>query len=175
MRQKGFTLLELLVVMAVGGLLLTGVVTSIFQVFTFTGRSNSQGIALTDLHLAALHIKKDLQMAQYPGMDVGNSVVLSPQNPDNVTLTWFDYTTEFQSPEEQRDHFSTYSLSDNGTLERFYDSDNASIVGRHITYLRFTRQDEKVVNVVITAVGPGIQQREKTIEFSVHMRFEELP
>jgi hypothetical protein len=100
---------------------------------------------------------------------------LSPQNPNSVTLIWFDYTTEFQPLEEQRNHFSTYTLSDNGALERFYDSDNASIVGRHITYLRFTRQDEKVVNVVITAVGPGIYQWSRTIEFSVHMRFEELP
>lgn len=175
MRQKGFTLVEVLVVLAVGGILTMGIMTSIFQVTTFTSRSNSQGRALTNLHLAALHIKKDLQMAQYPGMDVGNSVVLSPQNPNSVTLTWFDYTTEFQPPEEQRDHFSTYTLSDNGMLERFYDSDNASIVGRHITYLRFTRQDEKVVNVVITAVGPGIHQWRKTIEFSVHMRFEGSP
>ena len=162
MRQKGFTLVEVLVVLAVGGVLLTGLVTSIFQVTTFTDRSNSQGIALADLHLATLQIKKDLQMAQ-------NVDLLSP--PSLVELGWTDYT--HLEGTENPTHSSAYTLS--GTkLLRTYDSGNTSIVGRNITSVVFT-QDGRLVNVVITATGPGIQQRSKTIEFSVHMRAEEFP
>lgn len=174
MRQKGFTLIEVLVMMAIGGVLLTGLVTSIFQVSIFTSRSNSQGIALTDLHQAAFHITKDLQMTQNTGIVKGDSVILSPQN--SLTLEWIDCTSEFQPEEERRNHSSTYSLSDNCVLERTYDNaPTPSIIARHITYLRFAQQDEKVVNVVITATGPEPQQRSKTIEFSVHMRYEGLP
>lgn len=161
MRQKGFTLVEVLVALAVGGVLLTGLITSIFQVTTFTDRSNSQGIALADLHLAALQIKKDLQMAQ-------NVDLLSP--PSLVELGWIDYT-HLEST-DNRTHSSVYTLS--GTeLRRTYDY-TESIVGRNITSIVFTK-DGRLVNVVITAVGPGIQQRSKTIEFIVHMRAEVSP
>ena len=174
MRQKGFTLIEVLVMMAVSGVLLTGLVTTIFQVSTFIDRSNSQGIALTDVHRAAFHIKKDLQMAQNTGIVEGDSVVLSPQS--SVTLEWIDCTSEFQPEEERRNHASTYNLTDSGELKRTYDNaPTPSIIARHITYLRFAQQDEKVVNVVITATGPEPHQRSKTIEFIVHTRSEELP
>lgn len=172
MRQKGFTLIEVLVVMAVSGVLLTGVVASIFQVATGTSRSNSQGIVLTDVNRAAWHITKDLQMANSTGLTVEEPVVLSPEN--SVTLRWTDFTSEFEPEGAEKNHSSTYSLSDNGELGRTYDG-TVSIVGRHITYLRFTQQDEGVVNVVITATGPTTQQRSKTLEFSVHMRSGGMP
>jgi len=167
MRQKGFTLIEVLVVMAGGGVLMVGVVASIFQVATGTSRSNSQGIVLTDVNRAAWHITKDLQMANSTGMTVEEPVVLSPEN--SVTLRWTDYTSAFEEEGAEKNHSSTYSLTDSGELWRTYD-DTPSVVGRHITYLRFTREEEMVVNVVITATGPGVSQRNETLEFSVHMR-----
>ena len=167
MRQKGFTLIEVLVVMAVGGVLMAGVVASIFQVFTFTSRSNSQGIVLTDVHRAAWHITKDLQMANSTGIAVEDSVVLSPAS--SVTLRWIDFTSAFEPEGAEKNHSSTYSLTDNGELVRTYDG-TVRIAGRHITSLRFTQQEPWVVSVVITATGPTTQQRSKTLEFSVHMR-----
>jgi len=169
MRQKGFTLIELLVALAVGGLIIVAALGVIYQVIWGTDRSNSQGISLTNAHLAALPIKKDLQMAHNTGIQLDESVVLSTEN--TVTLEWYDLTGEFQGEEAQRDHDCIYSLSDSGELERKYD-DIPSIVARHITYLRFTQQDDNFVNIVITATGPGAQQRIETIEFSVHMRSE---
>ena len=167
MRQKGFTLIEILVVMAVGGMVMMGVVASICQVATGTSRSNSQGIVLTDVNRAAWHITKDLQMAHSTGMTVDESVVLSPGT--TVRLSWTDYTTYFEDPDAEKNHSSTYSLTDSGELVRTYDG-TLSIVGRHITSLRFTQQEEWVVNVFITSTGPTTQQRSKTLEFSVHMR-----
>lgn len=170
MRQKGFTLIEVLVVMAVGGMLMVGVVASIFQVATGTSRSNSQGIVLTDVNRAAWHITKDLQMTQSTDMgftEVPVVVVLSPES--SVTLRWTDFTSAFEPEGAEKNHSSTYSLTDNGELVQTYDG-TVSIVGRHITYLRFTQQEPWVVNVVITSTGPTTQQRSKTLEFSVHMR-----
>lgn len=176
MRQKGFTLLEIMVVMAVGSILMTGIVLSIFQVVSATSRSNSHGVALTDVSQAVLYLKKDFQMAQSTDMGFMEDpvvVVLSSEN--SVTLEWTDFTTP-ESEEEQMNHHVTYSLSDNGVLERAYDGILPTmIIGRHITYLRFTQLDERVVNIVITATGTQRQQYSKTIEFSVYMRSAGLP
>ena len=161
MRQKGFTLIEVLVVLAVGSVILVGIVLSIHQVVWGTGRTNSQVVALTNVNYAALFIRKDIQMSQNTDLTDGVS--------SSVRLSWTDYTG-FE-PEDERNHICTYALSDNGTeLLRTYDG-TVSIVGRYITSLGFT-QNGRVVNVVITATGTGFLQRSKTLEFSVYMRTE---
>lgn len=169
MRQKGFTLIELLVALAVGSLIIVAAVGAIHQVVWGTSRSNSQGISLTNAHLAALPIKKDLQMANNTGIQIDSSVVLSSEN--TVTLEWYDLTSEFQGEEAQRDHVCVYSLSDSGELGRLYD-DTPSIIARHITYLCFTQQDDNFINVVITTTEGDITPHSETLEFSVHMRSE---
>ncbi|GAI97369.1 unnamed protein product, partial [marine sediment metagenome] len=75
MRQKGFTLIELLVALAIGGVITWGIVVSIHQVAWGTGRTNSQVVALTDVHQAALAIKKDLQMAQSADLPLDGTTV----------------------------------------------------------------------------------------------------
>ena len=165
MRQKGFTLIELLVAMAVGGILLAGIVLSIFQVSWGTIRTRDQVVALTDVNNAALWLKKDIQMAQ------GTTLTEVPAS--SVTLDWTDFTT-FELGENKY-HTSTYELSDSSELRRIYDyekpSETTSVVGRHITSIGFTL-DGGVINVVITATGPGTLQRTETLKFSVLMRTE---
>ncbi|MBI4185981.1 MAG: prepilin-type N-terminal cleavage/methylation domain-containing protein [Chloroflexi bacterium] len=164
MNQKGFTLIELLLAMAVGAMIMTGIVLAIFQVSWGTDRSNSQVVALADVAQAAHRIKKDLIMAQSTDLIDGNPV---PQS--SISLTWIDYTLFTSSSATA--HASSYLLS--GTLlQRTYDG-TVSIVGRNITSLGFT-QNGRVINVAITATGPKIQQRQETLQFSVHMRPEEV-
>ncbi|MFC2048542.1 type II secretion system protein J [Chloroflexota bacterium] len=165
MRQKGFTLVEILVVTAVGSVILMGVLLSISQVLVGTDRSKSQVIALTDIAHAARSIKKDLIMTQTTDLTDGNPI---PQS--SATLAWVDYTS-FGSENTTSSHSSSYSLS--GTqLQRTYDGVE-SIVGRNITSVGFT-QNGKVIDVVITATGPGAARREETLKFSVYIRAEEV-
>ncbi len=162
MRQKGFTLIELLVALAVGGILIWGIVVTIHNVTWGTNRTNSQVVALTDVHQAALQLKKDIQMAQSADLPGGS----------NITLSWTDYTSF--DPEENKDHTSSYELSD-GELRRTYDyekpSETMSIVGRNITSVDFT-QDGRVINVVITATAGDMLPRSETLQFSVYLRGE---
>lgn len=162
MRQKGFTLVELLVALAVGGLVMMSAVALIYQVIWGTGRTNSQVVALTDVHYAALRLKKDLQMAQSADFDLPDGSA--------VTLSWTDYTSF--DPTENKDHTSSYELLD-GELRRIYDyekpSETTSIVGRNITSVNFT-QDGRVINVVITATAGDMLPRSETLEFSVYLR-----
>ena len=46
MRQRGFTLIEVLVALAIGSVLLTGGLLTVNQILVSTGRSNSQLIVL---------------------------------------------------------------------------------------------------------------------------------
>ena len=159
MKQKGFTLVELLVALAVGGLVIVGALGVIYQVMWGTSRTNSQVVALTDVHQAALRLKKDLVMAQTT--DLADGV---PQA--SATLSWTDYTSF--DPEENKDHSSAYNLLSDGVLQRTYDG-TMSIVGRNITFVNFTRNG-RVINVVITATEGDITPRSETLEFSVYLR-----
>jgi len=164
MKQKGFTILELLLALAVSGILLTGAVMGIHQIAWGTDRSNSQVVALTDAEQAAFAITKDLMVTQETSLVDGSPVLQS-----SVNLTWIDYTGFSSS--NSTSHSSKYTLA--GTeLRRNYDG-TESIVSRHITYLGFT-QEGRFVNVVITSTGPGVRQRSETLEFSVLTRAEEI-
>ena len=168
MRQKGFTLIELLVALAVSGLVIMSALGVIYQVFWSTSRTNSQVVALTDVHQAALRLKKDLVMAQTTDLTDGY-----PQN--SATLSWTDYTSF--DPEENRDHSSAYNLLSDGVLQRTYDG-TTSIVGRNITSVAFTQNpdgdNDRVVSVVITATEGGVTPRSETLQFSVYLRGEGL-
>lgn len=163
MKQKGFTLIELLVALAIGGVITWGIVVSIHQVVWGTGRTNSQVVALTDVHQAALAIKKDLQMAQSADFDLPDGSA--------VKLNWIDYTS-FE--EENKSHSSTYALLDDGKLQRTDESETTSIVGRNITSVDFTPdpEDDRVINVVITAAAGDMLPRSETLKFSVYLRGE---
>lgn len=164
MRQKGFTLVEVLVVMAVGGILMTGIVVGIFQVFWGTSRSTSQVTALTDIDRAALAIKKDLMMTQSTNL-ADNSPI--PQS--SVTLTWTDYSGWAST---DSNHSSSYALS--GTnLVRTYDGVSSN-VSRYITSVGFTRNGG-FITVIITATGYGAQQRNATLKFSALTRAGAIP
>ncbi|MFC1992314.1 PilW family protein [Chloroflexota bacterium] len=162
MNQKGFTLIEILVVMAIVSILTAGIVVSIFQVSWGNIRTTDQVVALADINYATLWLKKDLQMAQSASLTDGDP---TPQG--EVTLNWIDFTG--WATEETRNHTSIYTLS--GTdLVRTYD-DVPRVVGRYITYIGFTRSD-RAFTVVITATSPGTSQQTKTLTFTVESRVE---
>ena len=161
-RQKGFTLVELLVILAIGSVVLISAVSIFFQLQLGTGRAGSQLIADSDISGAALAIQRDLMMTQYTDLIDGD-----PNPQSSATFSWIDYTG-FESA-NQTYHSSSYSA--NGTvLWRTYDG-HPEIVGRNITYLGFTQEDRKI-NVSITSTGPRTPEQSKTLEFSVLIRAE---
>lgn len=166
MSQKGFTLIEILAAMAISGMVMTVALLSIYQIVWGTERTNDQTVALTDVNLAALWIKKDLQMAKTTNIIDGDPVPKSTLN-----LRWVD-NTGFVSTNSTV-HTSNYTLS--GTnLVRNYDG-KITTVGRYITSVGFTRND-RIITANITATGSGILEREEILTFGVltHMRPEEF-
>jgi type II secretory pathway pseudopilin PulG len=159
MKQKGFTVIELLIMVAVGGILTFGTVNAIFQVVVGTSRTNSQVVALTDVHHAALQLKKDLQMAQESIIFLNGEEFLA------LRLDWTDYTS-FEAA-ENINHTSIYQLS-NSELHRTYDG-ISSIVGRNITSVDVTSSD-RLINVVLTSTKGDATPHSETLEFGVLMR-----
>jgi prepilin-type N-terminal cleavage/methylation domain-containing protein len=165
MKQKGFTLIEILAVMAVSSMVMAVALLTIYQIVWGTERSSDQVMALTDAHYAAMWLKWDLQMAQDTNLVDGDPVPKS-----SVSLGWID-NTGFVAANESA-HSSNYTLS--GTeLIRNYDG-TTKIVGKHISSIGFI-QNGSVVTCNLTATGPGIPERTENVEFSVitHMRSEE--
>jgi len=171
MTQRGFTLIELLVALAVGSLVIVGALGAIHQVVWGTSRTNSQVVALNEVNRAALYIKKDLSTY--------NSVVLPAAEPPGlISIIWKDET--FEPDQGAREYDATYSLS--GTeLLRIYTIDGspmpAQIIGRHITYLSFTKNEvnDRFIDVVITATEGDMTPRSETLSFSVYQLKEVVP
>jgi prepilin-type N-terminal cleavage/methylation domain-containing protein len=165
MNQKGFTLIEILAVMAVGGMVMTVALLSIYQIVWGTERTNDQVSALTDANYAALWLRYDLQMAQTTNLTDGD-----PNPKGSVQLNWID-STGWPTENESSVHSSIYTLS--GTnLVRTYDGE-ARIIGRYISSIGFTRSGN-VITCNLTATGPGIPERTENLELSIrtHMRTE---
>jgi len=88
--QRGFTFIELLVAMAVGGMLLTGAVLAIFQTFGITKRDSVQVTALENIKSAAYWILQDGRKADSQFPDGSSAINLVDGGPaqDNLILNW---------------------------------------------------------------------------------------
>jgi len=158
MKQSGFTLIEVLVVVAIGGVILTGAFATLNQITLGAPSNINKTVVLSDINNAASYIRRDIQMVQETNLPVDGT----PQN--SVTFDWYDFTLFVA---DNISHSCTYTLSDT-TLLRNYD-DTTSIIGRHITNISFS-QDGEFINVSVTANVSGWQAKSKTISFSIYMR-----
>jgi len=81
--QKGFTLVELLIVIAITGLITGGITATIFQVFNINTHNTNRMTAVRQVQQAGFWVSPDVQMAQ--GVNASGS-------PDVLlTLTWNEW------------------------------------------------------------------------------------
>jgi prepilin-type N-terminal cleavage/methylation domain-containing protein len=64
LRQHGFTLVELLVALAITGLIVTGIMASIFQVINVSAASNARMMAVKQIEVAVDRMRLDIQQGQ---------------------------------------------------------------------------------------------------------------
>jgi len=88
--QKGFTLPELLITVAITGLIVSFLGTAIYQIITVTEYSNDRMIAMHELQNAAHWFSRDGQMASTASG--GNELVLAL--PDDSSITYAVVDTE---------------------------------------------------------------------------------
>ena len=83
--QNGFSLVELLVAIAISGIIIIGLVIGIFQLFTGHARASGEMTVVRQVQQAGYYISRDTQMARdvLVGDDPGTAEV------EVVTLTWY--------------------------------------------------------------------------------------
>ena len=104
--QKGFTLVELIIVIGITGIISVVAAMSISQVFTGTIFSNDQNIAINQVRNAVYRISRDAQSANPGSIDVATNF-LSLERLEWDSGNWTG-------------HSVNYTLEDN-MLRRYYD------------------------------------------------------
>lgn len=103
--QRGFTLIEMLVVVTLIGLISTGITASIIQVLNINTRASNHMIAVRQVQQAGKEVSKD---------------VLQARNIDNqgealLALNWTDW--------EGQENVVVYTITEDGELQRSYTID----------------------------------------------------
>ena len=107
--QKGFTLIEVIVVLAISGIIGLGATTATVQMLTQTSKNNNYTTASRHTMNAIHWISRDTQMAQNidPGGSAGFPLTLSWTDWDN---TWYQATYSIVDDELRR----SYSVNGGG-------------------------------------------------------------
>jgi len=148
--QKGFTLVELLVAIAIAGIIGAAATMAVHQVITIPIISNTQNTAINNVRNAVHWISRDAVMA--------NNVDASPAGGEFLKLTWNSY--------DGSSHNCTYDLLDSlgglKELRRDYDGQQTSIaqyIDPHNTNCNWNEL-ERTLTVTITAtVGDETEAR----------------
>ncbi len=136
--QKGFTLLEVMIAIAVTGILGASVAGAISQLWNAYAVSKNHVIAINQVENAIYWIGRDVRMSQSIGLSGGNGFPL--------TLEWWDEDTHV---------LTTYTL-DSGTLSR--DSNiapNHMAIAEHID----ARAERTVYDDDIAPIADGLTLR----------------
>jgi len=160
MNQKGFTLIEILVAMAVGGMVMAGIVTAVFQIVHGAGQIKEESVALSDIDNAAHWLTRDVVLGQTTDLVNG-----APQV-SQMTLTWND-STWWAEQEESIAHSVIYTYS--GTeLQRNYDG-VVTTVGRQLTNVGFSL-DGRLVTITLTSSLEEEPRSTVARNYTIYMR-----
>ena len=155
-RERGFTLIEILVAMAIGGLLVPVVVSGIFAVTRGTQKINTDLVIMADVDGASSWITRDLSQAQTTDVVSGAPPV------DHMRVDWTDLTG--WAAEGSEDHYVEYTLSGSELLRDF--DGVTQIVARRISTIAFSRVD----NFITVVIGSSLRDTTETLSYFVTPR-----
>jgi prepilin-type N-terminal cleavage/methylation domain-containing protein len=95
--EKGFTLLEVIVVAAITGLITSGIATAIFQTFTLSTRTSNHMVAVREVQEAGYWVSLYSYMA--------NDIEITGESGFPIILRWIDFETN-------KKHRVVFSLED---------------------------------------------------------------
>jgi prepilin-type N-terminal cleavage/methylation domain-containing protein len=146
-RQEGVTLVEMLVAIAISGLIISFLGTAIYQTLTVTGYGNDRLTAMHELQNAAYWFNADGQEAKVASTGGGLSLTLA----DNSSITYSLVGTELQRTADAR-----------------------MILARNITLASFTIAN-RVVTMSLTSSPAGPYGVSENGTYKVNLRPEGEP
>jgi len=140
--QEGFTLIEMLVALAITGLIGTGITMSIFQVFNINALTSDRVIAITEVENAGYWIRRDAMMAQNIIVDTEAA----------LTLVWAGY--------ESAGNKVSYTHADGELLRQVttYDSSGMETATSQMLVAKHTAIAIDGVTVTITASVGDVEE-----------------
>ncbi len=160
--QRGFTLVELIIAVAIIGLITGATTTTIFQVFSGNARTSNHMTAVKQVQNAGYWVSHDTQMAQ--SVDTDN---LTP--PEILKLTWTEYVSddEYQvvysvvNNELQREHYTNRVINP--------DPDATTIVAQYVDSISCQFASGKLT-LTVTATVVGWKSASETRTYEVMRR-----
>ena len=159
-RQKGMTLLELLVGMAITAMILSGILALIYHEVTSTATAKASVTAAHEITNAARWLSQDAMMAESTDLAEGADSV------NHLTLAWIERYDFANIP-----HSSSYSLCST-ELRRDYDG-TVTTVAQNISKIEFS-QNGSVLTVSISCT-PQWRVTNPTVEktYRIYLRAAE--
>ncbi len=172
--QQGFTLLELVVGLAVAGLVMPLIVSSIFQLTRGTEQISARTVATADVANLAPWLHRDLAVAQ----EIVDPATLAPLvdctsgTQSSIRVLWTDQTGWGTADPE---HYAEYAMVPGTTvLTRDYDG-SVGVVARHIASLAFCEDANGPVHLSVTSTLQGATSYMRSLSFYVAPRAEVTP
>ncbi len=139
-RQRGFTVVELLLVVFIVGLVVPVVLTMVVQMSQGTKRINTEMVIQNEVDIASGWFSRDLSQVRTTDIvDLDPSV-------NSMRVEWQDETS--WALEGQEAHYAEYTLSGTDLL-RNYDG-TTTTVARYVADIQFSRSGD-FISVVITS------------------------
>jgi prepilin-type N-terminal cleavage/methylation domain-containing protein len=155
-RQRGFTLVEILVALAITGLVAAGIAASISQIIDVNARTSTRMTAIKQIEVVIDRIRIDMQMAQ----EISNS------DPNDSTvkliLKWKEWDNTI--------NLVTYRLDDNNQLSRMPSYGTFNAVAKNIQQLQAAQLADGNWSITITATVGGYKPATESRTFEVKPR-----
>jgi prepilin-type N-terminal cleavage/methylation domain-containing protein len=151
-KQRGMTLVELLLALGISGVIIGGLAASIYTIMSVTGRGNAEITLLRDIQSASHWISNDARMARGATLTGG-----IPAN--GIILVWDDF--------EGNSHSCNYSYSGK-ELIRSYEG-TSSTIAWNVSSVEFSVTDD-VLTYTITSEIEGRWEVNKAVTGHVNLR-----
>lgn len=178
--QGGFTVIELLVAIALSSIVVVGLTMTIFNLYGGYFRSSGEMTVVRHAQQAGYWISRDVQMAQEVSTDddQGTADVI-----ELVTLTWYDYFWEEENPDRRgAGHRVIYTLVDDRLYREYYSAGRGEAFGSSPDYTTFVAEHIDVDNtsciylegsnfyLIVTASVEGWQPQSETRTYEIKPR-----
>jgi prepilin-type N-terminal cleavage/methylation domain-containing protein len=159
--ERGFTLIEMLVVIVLIGIITGGITAAIMQILTINTRASNHMIAVRQVQQAGKEVSKDTLQAQ--------SVNATGSQYHLVTLIWEEYGTN-------QTHSVNYTLEDMSgglkQLQRSHNIDGVRVIAKYIDSAQTScNWTGSVLTFTVTAtVGSGPYEAIETRVYKIEPR-----
>lgn len=160
-KQGGFTLIELMLAIALSGIITGAITATIFQLVDGSARTNNHMIAVRQAQEAGFFVSRDAQMIQEEPVIERNV----DDELESITLTWTDWGGTV--------NVVIYTFEGTGEVRELWrdDGDGKVIIAQFInpdldkTDCNF--EDGRLTFMVTTTVGAGSQEQSETRTYEV--------